>query len=530
MEEENMKKLLSIILSCALIVSLCLFTGCFSGGQQAGGSDGKKDDTPVVAETACVNIDINPSIELVVDKDGKVVAVRGANDDGVLLIYGETGIKGETLENAVTKITETAIQLGYLDETNKVVSTIVNAADKDFIASLTEKVNSSVTVTAQNSGLTVTTDSEGSFSLLRQMEELKKAYPQNKAIQSVTVSKFRLALSASETGNITLEAAIALDDSVLLNMIEKADKLVEEYATAEFLTLKARLQAVYDKAVTVKTYAAYSNFYTENILKHPTTAYYGAAYQLYATAETGFRAVTSSYGIKQQIKNYELNEEQLTALVAAFGFENADEFKDENGKVTIKSIESFADKFFKNTALEGEAEKLKAAVMQAVAEVEEVVKAEIDKISESYKTQIQDMLTQAESIYANVEPVLLNVKSVLETLSFMPGIAEALTDIDSLMMDYKTINNGVKEYLKGSNLSVTELEKFAMQYGEKAEMYYEKIQNDLTAADKTTIETAITAIVNESMTEKNEFENSLNELAQSVKTALQAAKENLKNN
>lgn len=524
-----MKKLISILLSCALIVSLCLFTGCFSGGQQAGSDDGKKDDTPVVAETACVNIDVNPSIELIVDKDEKVVAVRGANDDGVLLIYGETGIKGETLENAVTKITETAIILGYLDETNKVVSTIVNATDEDFSESLAEKVNSTITIAAQNSGLTVTTNAEGTFSLLRQMEDLKKAYPQNTAIQSVTVSKFRLALSASETGNITLEAAVSLDDAVLLNMIEKADKLVEEYATAEFLTLKARLQATYDKAVTVKTYAAYSDFYTENIIAHATTAYYGAAYQLYATAETGFRAITSSYGIKQQIQNYELKEEQLTALVAAFGFENADEFKDENGKVTIKSIESFADKYFKNTVLEGEAEKLKAAVTKAVTDVENVVKAEIDKISESYRTQIQDMLNQAESVYANVEPVLLNVKTVLENLSFMPGISDALTDIDALMTDYKTINSGVKEYLKGSDLSVTELEKFAMQYGEKAEMYYEKIQSDLTDADKAKIEAAITTIVNQSLTEKAEFENSLNELVKNVKSALQTAKENLKN-
>ena len=188
-----------------------------------GACDNNNTDPADKAENqAYVSLDINPAIELIVDKDNNVVSVRGENEDGQVLLYEETGIEGEKIDAALQKITDLAVQYGYLDENNKVVDTIVSSGNDEFAAEILSKVNTSVTATAENLGLSVTTDGEGAYSLLRKMDEVKKQFPNNKAIQNMSVSKFKLALSVSETGDISIDAAVAMDDAELIKMLKEA--------------------------------------------------------------------------------------------------------------------------------------------------------------------------------------------------------------------------------------------------------------------------------------------------------------------
>ena len=60
-----------------------------------------------------VTIDTNPSIELVVDEKDKVVSVRGANDDGKLVLYGEK-VVGKDVEKVVEIIIQAEIDTGYI--------------------------------------------------------------------------------------------------------------------------------------------------------------------------------------------------------------------------------------------------------------------------------------------------------------------------------------------------------------------------------------------------------------------------------
>ena len=60
-----------------------------------------------------VTIDTNPSIELVVDEKDNVVSVRGANDDGKLVLYGEK-VVGKDVEKAVEIIIQAEIDTGYI--------------------------------------------------------------------------------------------------------------------------------------------------------------------------------------------------------------------------------------------------------------------------------------------------------------------------------------------------------------------------------------------------------------------------------
>jgi len=64
-----------------------------------------------------MTVDINPSVEFMVDDENKVVSVTALNDDGSILIVGETFI-GKTPEEAVALMVSIAAETGYLVKGN----------------------------------------------------------------------------------------------------------------------------------------------------------------------------------------------------------------------------------------------------------------------------------------------------------------------------------------------------------------------------------------------------------------------------
>ncbi len=64
-----------------------------------------------------MTVDINPSVEFMVNDENKVVSVTALNDDGSILIVGESFI-GKTPEEAVELMVSIAVETGYLVEGN----------------------------------------------------------------------------------------------------------------------------------------------------------------------------------------------------------------------------------------------------------------------------------------------------------------------------------------------------------------------------------------------------------------------------
>lgn len=73
------------------------------------------NSTPEEGTVTRMTVDINPSVEFMVDDENKVVAVTALNDDGSILIVGETFI-GKTPEEAVELMVSIAVETGYLVE------------------------------------------------------------------------------------------------------------------------------------------------------------------------------------------------------------------------------------------------------------------------------------------------------------------------------------------------------------------------------------------------------------------------------
>lgn len=94
------KGIISIALLLALVVSAISFTSC---------SLGKPEEGTVTRMT----VDINPSVEFMIDEENKIVSVTALNDDGGILIVGEAFV-GKTAEEAVEMMVTLASDTGYL--------------------------------------------------------------------------------------------------------------------------------------------------------------------------------------------------------------------------------------------------------------------------------------------------------------------------------------------------------------------------------------------------------------------------------
>ena len=500
------KRIVALLLSVLLVFSACALVACNLG-------DNTKDTTE---KQAYVSLDINPAVELIVDRDNIVVSVRGENEDGQVLLYEEAGILGEKIDVAVRKITDLAIQYGYLDESNKVVDTLVSSGDSAFAAEILNQVNTSLTVTAEKLGLRITTDGEGAYSLLRQMDEVKKQFPENRAVQEMSVAKFKLALSVSRTGGLSIEAAIALDDEELIKMLKEASLKIEEFATEAYLEAKEKALAVYDRAVALASYSVYSQFYFERMLSHPLTAYYGGVYQMYASAAMGFRILCDVADITLDIRRYPLNEAQIQAVVTALGMESADALKNANGEITVESIEAYADKLFKNTQASDELEKTKAALTKALTQAESVMKEEINDLTDEYKPQIEAALQNTRQIMATVEAMTSALPESMKTAlnNATADLKDILSEIDAILIDDEIRLDVLKE--KADRLEV------------KANEYLDKIKADLSEEEWAELESRKAAVVDKMTEQKKTLEKALDDAEKAAKEYLENLKKERK--
>ena len=93
-------RFISIFLVCIILLTAISFTSC---------SNAKPEEGSVTRMT----VDINPSVEFMIDDQNKVVSVTALNDDGSILVVGEAFV-GKTPEEAVEMMVTLASDTGYL--------------------------------------------------------------------------------------------------------------------------------------------------------------------------------------------------------------------------------------------------------------------------------------------------------------------------------------------------------------------------------------------------------------------------------
>ena len=91
------KQILALCAFAAMLTSVCSFGSCSKA-----------------AENTRMTVDINPSVELMVDKDNKVISVTALNDDAAVILQGEASIVGKESDDAVKAIVSLATDTGYI--------------------------------------------------------------------------------------------------------------------------------------------------------------------------------------------------------------------------------------------------------------------------------------------------------------------------------------------------------------------------------------------------------------------------------
>ena len=125
------KRIFCLLTAVCMIVSLLAFSSC------------GKDIAPEEGTVTRITVDINPSVEFIVDDQNKIVSVTALNDDGSILIAGEAMV-GMTPEEATAHIVTLAVETGYLIGGNANASEntvkISVSGDTKYAKALTENV------------------------------------------------------------------------------------------------------------------------------------------------------------------------------------------------------------------------------------------------------------------------------------------------------------------------------------------------------------------------------------------------------
>lgn len=192
------KKIAACGLSLALAAGTCaLLAGC-------GGEDSEA--------AARMQVDINPSVEFILDEDNKVLSVTALNDDGALIIAGEAFV-GKTAEDAVELMVSISTEAGYLVKGELSAGqdgiTISITGDEEAAQKLYDDVKAGVDAFLEESGINAAVERGEALKLDALRALVQKADPTltDEEVESMTEEQLLNALKISriETAQLLTE-------------------------------------------------------------------------------------------------------------------------------------------------------------------------------------------------------------------------------------------------------------------------------------------------------------------------------------
>lgn len=221
------KRFLSLCAAFALGATMFSFGGCAKA-----------------AENTRMTVDINPSVELMVDKDNKVVSVTALNDDAAIILQG-TAFVGKTSDEAVKGVVEVATETGYI-------------------------VKGEVEVGENNVKISVSGDTKWAKDLYKDAEKKVNEYLESSGIKA-TVERVdalkteALKQLAKHNSTYTEEEIAGMNDEQLLNVIaigrvETAQLVSEEVRQAYFAAKEYKISLATSTATKDLIYAMNSAY------------------------------------------------------------------------------------------------------------------------------------------------------------------------------------------------------------------------------------------------------------------------------
>ena len=172
-----MKKKILIITLIVVIVGLITAVCIYGINKHNKNLDNQKEQEKIRnAIVSTLTIDVNPSIEINLNKDNVVVSVKSLNEDSIKLLENKD-FKGETIENAMTTIIDSLKENNYLsEETNTILINVKSEDEKlsNLIQDSVEKITQEKEIVTEVVMLSV-----------EETDELKELAEQN----NITIAK-----------------------------------------------------------------------------------------------------------------------------------------------------------------------------------------------------------------------------------------------------------------------------------------------------------------------------------------------------
>jgi len=232
MMKNNKKKIVSVVAALALIT----------------GGIGVYNMTAAGKAVSTVLLEVNPSIEMEVDRDADVVEVNALNADAEKVLSGMK-LKGMDADTAATAIIGSLLKHGYIDELAN--SILVSVEDADTVrgerlqAEITEEINEILGATSVNAAILaqyIEEDeadalakqydiSNGKAALIKKITEVNNTY-EMKDLAKLSVNELNLILSNPKNEVKEVVSKGTANDSAYIGR-EEAKKAAFTHAKAE---------------------------------------------------------------------------------------------------------------------------------------------------------------------------------------------------------------------------------------------------------------------------------------------------------
>lgn len=343
---------------------------------------GKDNEKAFLPANAYLVIDINPSIEVVTNEDGKVLRVTALNEDAQVLLL-DVDFKGKTLDEVVNTIIELARELGYINDfdENAILFT-VEAEQERTVEELKKFLEEKVKKFKDKHKIRVQV-------LIEQLSKNPELIAEARELD-ISVNKLALIYAAIDINpELTIEEARELPIKDLLRIITEAredaegifddENLSEFHKNKKLAAVRISLKAVelINNTLQVASDEVFANLLEGN---DTTVSQVKALYQEYFDA---LKAAVESF---ENDNNEEPGEDDLT----------------EEGKVLQQLIQE----------LVLEKERLEAEIDDLIKEF-----ASLDWTLANFKTLREQLKTELNDLRHDYQEILIQIKEAMKDLS-----------------------------------------------------------------------------------------------------------------
>ena len=461
---DKILRIIAIALAVILAVPMAGFISC-----------AQKETEPVYGKgVSFVAVDINPSVELILDNENRVASVYAANEDAEIMLYDANGIIGEPIAKAAVNLANLAETYGYIKESGSVVSAVAVAESEAISQGIFAAFKNAFESGCESVKVNVVQNVDAVLGA--KLKKLKAEYPANADIQRLDIAQYRLICSAmaSDT-SLTVTDAAKMSTAQLVEIVENNRAKKKNILSRAMATTVSAAELVCEQ--------------TKSNLKNTVYIKYGGLEAVkYIALDNAYFAIMSLCRAKRNLAEFGITEESAREVALKLGIpmERVDEFvadcKNSEGYITDETLSFAVNKWYRNA--------------------DASLKTKMDEYMPEFTEKLNEFSVQIDRVSS---PVVDSVKSALDTLKNATGI-----DLGFAFRTYE------------------ELSLLALELKTKAEASERKIIESLTEEEKIQLEADIAKLDGRIQGAERTFESTVEKAKNEAEKALKKAQEQRK--